>query len=54
MGEWQWRFGLDPRAFADEIMPGASHLLLTSMRCRVSTFQIGDFTGFECLLESFC
>ena len=20
VGEWQWRFGLDPRAFADELM----------------------------------
>lgn len=23
VGEWQWRFGLDPRAFADELMNGA-------------------------------
>jgi len=23
VGEWQWRFGLDPRAFADELMQGA-------------------------------
>mmetsp|Transcript_4369 Transcript_4369/g.10120 ORF Transcript_4369/g.10120 Transcript_4369/m.10120 type:complete len:493 (+) Transcript_4369:98-1576(+) len=23
VGEWQWRFGLDPRAFADEMMQGA-------------------------------
>ncbi len=23
VGEWQWRFGLDPRAFADELMLGS-------------------------------
>jgi serine/threonine protein phosphatase PrpC len=24
VGEWEWRFGLNPRAFADELMEGAS------------------------------
>lgn len=25
VGEWEWRFGLNPRAFADELMLGAQH-----------------------------
>ena len=27
VGEWQWRFGLDPRAFADELMFGQPRVM---------------------------
>ncbi|CAJ1436850.1 unnamed protein product [Effrenium voratum] len=31
VGEWQWRFGLDPRAFADELMPRSKNGVLVGL-----------------------
>jgi len=46
VGEWEWRFGCDPRAFADELMAGC----LAAVELRPPEGEAGRDPGFSAYL----
>ena len=51
VGEWQWRFGLDPRAFADELMPRSKNGVLESDCMPTNAMNIGGMKAKRLLLR---